>query len=153
MKKEIITKNSIGLFCVMILIFVLLEIFSPYFRNSGDHSEYYKKKSFESQLRQIGLGLMVYANDNGDKLPDKLSALYPDYISEIKIFFYLDEKSEIVTPENIDQYGSFEFMTKSVPTSEADQLLAYEKTYDHWGTQERCELLIDGSVRWSQKKY
>jgi len=152
MLKELITKKNIGLGCLIILLFVLMEVFSPYLRNSEDHSEYYKKRSLESQLKQIGQGLMVYANDNGDKFPEKLSTLYPDYISEIRIFFYPDDKSEKVTPENIDLHGCFESVRGLTPTSEAGPLLVYEKSNNHWKTPGRCELLVDGSVRWSLKK-
>lgn len=152
MPKKNIIKNAVCIGGIIIVIVALIAIFSPFLKNPGNNPEYYLKKELQSQLKQIGLGLIVYANDNGDKFPDKLSVLYPDYVNEIKIFFYPDDKSEIVTPENIGLYGCFEYVKGLTPTSESNSLLAYEKSNNHWKTQGRNELLVDGSVRWNQMK-
>lgn len=152
MSKKDIIKNAIGIGGIILLLFVLMIIFSPFFKNPGRNPEYYLKKNVESQLKQIGLGLILYANDNDDKFPEKLSTLYPGYVSEIKMFFYPDDKSEIVTPENIDLYSCFEYEKGLTPTSESGSLLVYEKSNNHWKAQGRNELLVDGSVRWNQMK-
>ena len=40
-----------------------------------------------SNLKQVGLALHMYANDNGGVFPESLVDLYPEYIGEFKIFY------------------------------------------------------------------
>ncbi|MDR4496449.1 MAG: DUF1559 domain-containing protein [Candidatus Scalindua sp.] len=58
----------------------------------GKARESARKTQCTSNLKQIGLGLIMYANDNDEAFPNNtdpmtsLNLLYPDYISERKSF-------------------------------------------------------------------
>ncbi len=107
------------------------------------------EKSIMYHLEQIVMELHRYANDNGGKFPDRLSALYPNYIPKIEIFFYPDFKREMITPENIDTYGCYGYVNGLTQSSEAGSLLAYVQSNHYFGTEDgRHELLVDGTVKW-----
>ncbi len=111
----------------------------------------------QSNLKQVGLRLIMYANENDEKFPDKLSELYPDYIGEIRVFFYKDDKKKIITPENIDSHGCFEYMGAGLTTlatfADFKTVLAREKSNNHWKKHGngRYELFLDGHVEWTGK--
>ena len=113
-----------------------------------------EKRHIKSNLKQIGLGLIMYANENDEKFPDKLSVLYPDYISEIKVFFnYRDNKDKIIKPENIDSLGWFEYLGTGL-TQDADPntVLARERYLYTNRWEKYCkrvgkyEVFVDGHV-------
>ena len=54
--------------------------------NLGVDKESAKSTQCASNLKQIGLALIMYSNENDEKFPYELSDLYPEYISEKKIF-------------------------------------------------------------------
>ncbi len=76
----------IVIFIIMILAGILLPTLSKV-RESG------RRAQCASNLRQIGLGLIMYSNENNETFPaggasamEDLNTLYPDYVSERKVF-------------------------------------------------------------------
>ncbi len=120
------------LFCF--IVFVALSIFLPreWFVSAKTRQDRNMSRCAPF-LKQIGLGLIMYANENDGKFPDKLSELYDEFISEIRMFFYPGEKKEIKTHENIDSLGWFEYMGTGL-TQDADPytILAHVKDNNNW---------------------
>ncbi len=132
----------------------------------------YQRSIVQSQQKQIGLALIMYSNENDERFPDKLSELYPEYVSEIKIFFnYRRDKSKIIKPENIDSLGLFEYLGAGLTQQAApNTVLAREKhkytkhwkknwnNYlekhwrKYWEKPGRNELFLDGHSEWVPMK-
>ncbi len=122
----------------------------PFILTPGSKEASYRNH-VTANLRSVGMGMIMYANRNESKFPDKLSDLYPRYI-KIEYFFYPDEKKKIISPENINSLGSFEYFGSGL-TKYADPktVIAREKSNNHWKVQGRYELFVDGSVEWKGK--
>ncbi len=77
---------SIVIFTILILAGILLPALSKA-RESG------RRTQCASNLKKIGLGLIMYSNENNETFPtggasamEDLNTLYPDYVSERKVF-------------------------------------------------------------------
>jgi prepilin-type processing-associated H-X9-DG protein len=107
-----------------------------------------------SNLRQIGLACQRYAQDNHNLFPDKLSRLYPKYLSS-QVFRCPDDKPgatpDLSSPQAIDKNTSYLFFPGLKSTDRPDTPLAGEKKQNH--NQEGGNVLyIDGHVSWMKSK-
>ncbi len=100
-------------------------------------------------LKQIGLACHEYAADNGGLFADDLSRLYPEYISAIDIFSCPGNSKEILSPEQIEQDGSYVYVRRLGGTDAPQTLLAYDKDGNH-GERGRNELHVNGDVAWKK---
>ena len=133
---------TIGGILGFIVVLTFLEAFKP----EWFYTEVRKNLNFKkcaNNLHDIGLGLIMCAQDNDGKFPDKLSVLYPDYISEVEKFFYPEEKKETMTPENIDSFGYFECVSGLTLDDDPDTVLACERPGNLW----RNEVYVDGHLK------
>ncbi|MCP5003445.1 MAG: type II secretion system protein [Planctomycetes bacterium] len=79
----------IELLVVVAIIGILAAILLPALSKARESS---RKTQCTSNLKQIGLGLIMYANENDENFPTgtdpmtDLNLLYPDYIAERKVF-------------------------------------------------------------------
>lgn len=114
-----------------------------------------------THLKIIGHGLTEYAKDNDGRFPDKLSVLYPNYINNIRLFFYSGEENiEYIMgmPEHwvkdfIDSNGCFQMVNGLNINSDADHLLTYEKSYNHRETAGRHELSVGAYLDFCSNDY
>ncbi|MDR4497640.1 MAG: DUF1566 domain-containing protein [Candidatus Scalindua sp.] len=143
----------LGGIVVLFVLSIFLSVIQPnWFRSAKDRQEI-KERGYrwesKSNLEQIGLGLIMYAHDNSGKFPDKLSELHPDYNHEVEKFFYPDEKKKIMTPENIDSLGCFEYFGAGLTQDAAPDIgLVREKSINHWSSRGRLVLFVDSHVEW-----
>ena len=92
-----------------------------------------RKSHCMSNLKQIGVGLMMFASDHKEKFPDSLNELKKDY---------LDDDSVYTCPSSNEAY---EYTNIGYNTGNADKVLARCR---HHGNI----LYSDGSVRSENKK-
>ncbi|MCK4400959.1 DUF1559 domain-containing protein [bacterium] len=102
-----------------------------------------------SNLKQIGLGLHMYAQDNEEKFPNTLSALYPKYISTLDIFKCPAQKEKIKTKADIDTKAGYKYISGLSEDSPSSAVVAHtKKGYFKRG---RNVLYVDGHVEWKKK--
>ncbi len=122
--------------CLGCLIVFLVVLFA--FLSSSGVKERARMSFVQSNLKSVGMGLVMYLNENDEKFPDKLSELYPVYVKEIRLFFYKDDKKKIITPENIDSLGCFEIVSGITPYDDPGTIIAREKSNNHWKEPVSC---------------
>jgi len=100
-----------------------------------------------SNLKQIGLGLLMFAEDHQRKFPDNLSEIYPKYISTLTTFICpstkISEKEVIRKNFNVC-YDYVSGITEEYPE---DCILVYDKEENHKG-EGRNVCFVSGSVKW-----
>ena len=146
-------KILIGIVLTIGCIIGLVALMSFMTGKSYSEKERYRMVGCKINLKQIGLGMIMYANEHDEKFPDKLSKLYPEYINNIKVFFYNDEKKKIITPENIDSLGCFECVSGLTQADDPNTTIVREKSNNHWKAHGsgRYEVLLDGHIEWTGK--
>ncbi len=109
--------------------------------------EHARRPTCKSYLRQLGLACHVYAMDNDDHLPDKLSSLYPDYISSaLWIFECPSTDDRVLSAQTIEQDGSYVYVGGLIENSPPDTVLMYDKLGNHQGRW-RNVLYKNGEVK------
>jgi len=98
-----------------------------------------------NNLRQISLGLHMYAGEHNEEFPPNLMALYPSYVKDEHTFDCPASKV-VGTPEKPD-YNYVAGLTESSPQSD---LVAYDLDGNH-KKGGRNILRVNGSVEWVTK--
>ncbi len=102
-----------------------------------------------SNLKQIGLGLHMYAMDHNEAFPEDIRVLYPTYISSAKIFKCPNDESisdikEITRGTRI----SYVYVPGLTTKDGSDNIVAYDASPDFHGGEGRDVLFLDGHVKW-----
>ncbi len=101
-----------------------------------------------NNLKQIGLGLHMYAQDNDEKFPNTLSVLYPKYISTLDVFKCPAQKEKIKTKADIDMKAGYKYISGLSEDSPSSAVVAHtKKGYFKRG---RNILYVDGHVKWEK---
>ena len=110
-------------------------------------------------LKVIWISLEMYQKEHDGAFPDKLSDLYSEYATDLRMFVcwehsrrYKKEHGvplELAGPEEIDTRGSYTLVPGRRATDEGDTLLVYEKT-NHHGNIGRSLLYVDGNGSWNR---
>ena len=105
----------------------------------------------KSNLRQIGLACLMWADDHGERFPDSLAQLVPDYVDNPRIFScdrapsrWQDFQNGPVTEES----SSYEYLPGRVAALPGDFILAFDKSADHHGGAGFNVLFCDAHVEW-----
>ena len=101
-----------------------------------------------SNLKQVGLGYVMWTMDHDGQYPSSLKDLYPDSISGLGVFVCPSAEDEVTSAEEIDEKGSY--ICVPVPglsdDSRPDAVLAYDRKGNHSGG--RNVFFVDGHVEW-----
>ncbi len=101
-----------------------------------------------NNLKQIVTAQHLYANDYDGKFAEKLSDLYPGYVTSLGVFTCPSARGpEIMRKEDIDSLASYVLRKGLTKDSPADEVLIYEKLENHRGKGANAAF-VDGHVRW-----
>ncbi len=101
-----------------------------------------------SNLRQVGLGCMMWAEDHDGEYPSSLALeeLYPKYLS-LNVLVCPSAGDEVTTAEEIDTKGSYIYVPGLNRGSPPDAVLVYDREDNHGG-EGRNVLFADGHAEW-----
>ena len=97
-----------------------------------------------NNLRQIGIALSLYATDHGERFPQSLDALYPEYVDDMEAFVCPSSGNEVPsTPVG----GDYEYQTGLTASSESTAPIVSDKpgNHKHGGNV----LYLGGQVKWN----
>lgn len=101
-----------------------------------------------NNLKQLVLAEKMYSADHQDKFSERLSDLYPDYVTSLEVFTCPSAGAPTITrKEDIDSLTSYVLrkgLTEAVPS---DEVLIYEKPGNHPGEGGNVAY-VDGHVKW-----
>ncbi len=100
-------------------------------------------------LKQLGTAMHAYAVDYGDHFPDKLSRLYPSYVSHLAVFCCPATFCD-VSPRDIDANTNYSYVPGLTRTDPPHTLVMFDRSGFHNGR--RSQLLVDGQVEWSNRR-
>lgn len=101
-----------------------------------------------SNLKQVGLGCVMWAVDHDEQYPSSLKDLYPDYVGDsLNVFVCPSTADEVTGAEEIDEKGSYIYVSGLSESSPVDTVVAYDREENHGG-EGRNVLFVDGHVEW-----
>ena len=104
-----------------------------------------------SNLKQIGLALMMYVQDHKDKFPEDIRELYPDYISTGTVLKCPGDKTipdtQKVEPDTPISYTYVKRLS-SEDSNPSKIFILYDSSPDYHEGEGRNVLFIDGHVAW-----
>lgn len=141
------------LIVAVIVVGMAAAIFMPALANAREKA---RKVKCMANLRQIGLGLTMYANDFGDHLPPDLPLLYPQYIATPQAFVCPSTASSptaVATAPGTAFPSSYVYIDPGLPldkiaTPASTTILCYDKTGNH--PDGANVLYLDGHVAWQK---
>ncbi|MBN1794231.1 MAG: type II secretion system protein [Candidatus Omnitrophica bacterium] len=96
-----------------------------------------------NNLRQIGIALSLYATDHGERFPQSLDELYPEYVDDMEVFACPSSGNS--TPSD-PSGGDYAYHTGLTASSDSIEPIAADKSgnHKHGGNV----LYVGGQVKW-----
>ena len=144
---------------VLVLIYIVFGLLAPLLNRSPVESP---RVACASNLRQIGQGIQMYANDHAGKLPDDFSTLFE--AEDLSPGVFVCPEGTVVPPSGPTTQAviaamkkpgavSYIYLGKTLTSADLNQnpdiVLAYEPLSNHGGSGMNV-LFGDGSVEWIQ---
>ena len=103
----------------------------------------------------------MYAEEHEGRFPDRLSALYPESVQDLRMLVCPEQRNRGVekdgvpypfssndpTPDEINEACSYAYVRELSPGGDPDTVIAYEKKDNHFG-KGRSLLYLDGRGAW-----
>jgi len=152
--------------CLGLLFALVLGLGLLLFSALQDARESARRAICVHHLKFVAMGLKRYAEEHEGRYPDRLSALYPEYISELEVLICPKVQgkhhgeggvpppftSDDPTPAEIDALCSYAYVPGLSPSGDKDTIIAYEKQDNHSGMG-RSLLYLDGRAVWKPPEY
>ncbi len=110
-----------------------------------------RRATCKSNLRQIGLGGHMWADDNNEKFPPDFRSLMPNYIDNPKVFSCPSSPSsyqDFVAGTVTEASSSYAYLPGREAYLPGDFVLAYDKNVDNHGGAGFNVLFCDAHVEW-----
>ena len=100
-----------------------------------------------ANMKQLCLGMKIYALDHDEVFARKVSDLYPDYLSSLDAFRHPSTENDPITKkEDIDRLTDYAIFPGLTEASPSDFILIYEK--EPFSRGGRNAGYVDGHARW-----
>ena len=99
----------------------------------------------KSNLKQLGLAIIMYSNDYNEHYPLKLADLFDQYITARKVFACPEDSNPVPIGNGIR--CSYRYLGGLPITTDPQVMIAYERTANH-RMKGRNALFYDGHVEW-----
>jgi len=102
----------------------------------------------KKNLRRIGMAARIYSPDHMDKLPDRLSSLFPHYLTSLEVFVSPASKGKTIKKEEIDKNSDYLWLGAGLIERRAkyNSILACDRKGIFQGG--RCVLFFDCTIEW-----
>ncbi len=131
----------------IVLAFVVFPMTLPALSHARER---YRRISCASNLHSLILTIDTYSMDYDSFYPDKLSRLYPNYVSTLEIFKCPSTNHQVSSPERIEEDGSYIYVHGLTEKHPPDTLVLYDKPGNHnrYGTPGRNEAYVHRKGEW-----
>jgi len=102
------------------------------------------KAACMGNLKTIGNACRIYAAEHNGRYPERLSELYPDYVSDLDVLFCPAMSDKITSPDEIDAKTSYEYRGAGLREWGPGDVLACDKDGNH--RRGKNILYADGNV-------
>lgn len=128
---------------VVIAIFAIMAaLLAPFVRMTKNRSD---EINCANNLRQISLGLHMYAAGNDGNFPPTIGALYPKYVKNESTFDC--PASKLTGTQDVPDYT---YITGLTELSDPSEVIVYDLGGNH-NSRGRNILRINGLVEWARK--
>ena len=106
------------------------------------------RHSCKSHLRAIWRACDTYAMDYNGLFPDRLSSLYPDYVSSLDIFICRYSWDRISSPQRIDEEGSYAYVKGLTTSDSPNTVVGFCLGYHSFDDEGFYRQYVDGHIEW-----
>ncbi len=100
-----------------------------------------------ANLKQLVLAMTMWSIDHKDEFPEKLSVLYPTYVTDLSVFTCPSQHGPTVRQEEIDQETSYILRRPPTDTPPSQEVVLYEDPSNHGGDGGNAAF-ADAHVEW-----
>lgn len=136
----------ISLICTIVAsIIIIAALVIPATRGAIEQA---KRADCMSNLKQAGLAIHMYAQDNAGRFPESLKQVYPEYISSLKLFVCPSRKKIKEKSVLKDFNLCYEYVVGKITEHyPVECLLMFDKEDNH-NKEGRNAVFVDGHVEW-----
>ncbi len=139
-------KRLLYLLLVIAIFAVLAGMILPMFSRSRESSRPFHQ-ACRNNMKQLIVAELTYADDHAGKFSERLSDLYPEYVTHPDIFRCPSAGGpEIKRKEDIDSLTSYVLRKRLTTASPPDEVLIYELPSNH-GKDDEYVAFVNGDVR------
>ncbi|NQT84107.1 DUF1559 domain-containing protein, partial [bacterium] len=106
-----------------------------------------KRVQCQNNLKQLVLAMIMWAQDNNDEFPEKLSILYPGYVDSLAVFTCASQGGPIINKEEIDSQTTYTLRKPPTDTPPSQEVVLYERPSQHGGEGGHAAF-ADAHVEW-----
>ena len=102
----------------------------------------------DRRVRGIWFACHTYAMDYDGQFPDRLSSLYPDYVTSLDGFICPYSWDRISSPETIDQQRSYAYVEGLTEFDSPQTVLSFCLGYHSFHDKGVTQVCVDGHTEW-----
>jgi prepilin-type processing-associated H-X9-DG protein len=128
---------------VVVIILVL-----PNIHRTGGHGS---RIACANNLKQVGIGIKLYADEHDDVYPQKFSEIIQYVSRHAAIFVCAESGNKPESIETVDEWTDYVYILGFSTTSAPNAILAYCDPKNHNGEGGNI-LFVDGNIEWFNSK-